>query len=230
MFLKCVGSDAVDVEEVRHVDDVVDDLATVGVRRRWCTSASRSTRRSSRPRSAGSSRPAAAGCARGRSRRTTSRPARAWSTSRCGPAAGTRLLYGTFLHRPSPPQRQSWKGQAISSPLTSPWRQVAAHVPAVAVEDVDLAVAATEDHQLLAERVDRVWLPVTEIFGQTQAVPSAGEACRRRFGFDLPNLVGSGCSVMDLFYRRWSALRSRSSRSAGQQCAPSAIERPNVGP
>src|ERR1700722_14641631 len=34
---------------------------------------------------------------------------------------GTRRAYGTLLHRPSPPHRQSWKGQAISSPFTSPW-------------------------------------------------------------------------------------------------------------
>ena len=34
---------------------------------------------------------------------------------------GTLRLYGTALQRPSPPQRQSWNGQAISSPLTSPW-------------------------------------------------------------------------------------------------------------
>src|SRR6516165_5525149 len=45
---------------------------------------------------------------------------------------GVRLLYGTCLHRPSPPQRQSWNGHAISLPLTSPcersppmWRQYA---------------------------------------------------------------------------------------------------------
>src|ERR1700676_158064 len=35
-------------------------------------------------------------------------------------AFGTRRLYGTRLHRPSPPHRQSWKGHAISSPFTSP--------------------------------------------------------------------------------------------------------------
>src|ERR1700758_2207110 len=34
---------------------------------------------------------------------------------------GTRLLYGTRLHRPSPPQRQSWNGHAISLPFTWPW-------------------------------------------------------------------------------------------------------------
>src|SRR4051794_10203488 len=33
---------------------------------------------------------------------------------------GTRCAYGTWVHRPSPPQRQSWKGQATASPLTVP--------------------------------------------------------------------------------------------------------------
>src|SRR6516162_1601149 len=59
------------------------------------------------------------------------------SCCRVGQAAvrasfGVRLLYGTCLHRPSPPQRQSWNGHAISLPLTSPcersppmWRQYA---------------------------------------------------------------------------------------------------------
>jgi hypothetical protein len=36
-------------------------------------------------------------------------------------ATGTRRAYGIEAHRPSPPQRQSWNGQAIASPLTVPW-------------------------------------------------------------------------------------------------------------
>ncbi|EKB47208.1 hypothetical protein B879_04198 [Cecembia lonarensis LW9] len=46
--------------------------------------------------------------------------------------SGTRWAYGTSLHLPSPPQRQSWNGHEISSPLISPldrsppmWRQKA---------------------------------------------------------------------------------------------------------
>jgi len=46
---------------------------------------------------------------------------------------------GHLLHRPSPPQRQSWNGHAISLPLTHALREITAHVPAVAVEHVDLA-------------------------------------------------------------------------------------------
>ena len=34
--------------------------------------------------------------------------------------SGTRRAYGIALHLPSPPHRQSWNGQAISSPLTVP--------------------------------------------------------------------------------------------------------------
>src|SRR5215472_18014839 len=33
---------------------------------------------------------------------------------------GTRLAYGMSAHLPSPPQRQSWNGQATWSPLTVP--------------------------------------------------------------------------------------------------------------
>ena len=36
-------------------------------------------------------------------------------------ATGTRLAYGMDAHRPFPPQRQSWNGQAMASPLTVPW-------------------------------------------------------------------------------------------------------------
>ncbi len=68
--------------------------------------------------------------------------------------------------------------------------EVAAHVTAVAVEDVDPAVPTTEDHQLLAERVDRMGLAVAEIPGQPQAMPATGESGRCRFGLDLPNLIG----------------------------------------
>ncbi len=53
---------------------------------------------------------------------TISRPLRStvsyfWVRAR----SGIRRAYGIALHLPSPPQRQSWKGQAISSPFTVPW-------------------------------------------------------------------------------------------------------------
>jgi hypothetical protein len=44
-------------------------------------------------------------------------------------------------------------------------------VPAVTVENVDLAVPAPENYELVTERVDGVRLTVTELSGQAQAVP-----------------------------------------------------------
>jgi hypothetical protein len=68
-------------------------------------------------------------------------------------------------------------------------REVTAHVPAVAVEHIVVAVRAAEDDKLLAEGVDRVRLAVTEISDQTQAVPAAGEPLRRGLRFNEPNFV-----------------------------------------
>ncbi len=36
-------------------------------------------------------------------------------------SGGTRRAYGIFWHLPLPPQRQSWNGQAMASPLMVPW-------------------------------------------------------------------------------------------------------------
>ena len=36
-------------------------------------------------------------------------------------ATGTRRAYGIPAHRPFPPHRQSWNGQAMASPLIVPW-------------------------------------------------------------------------------------------------------------
>ncbi len=66
-------------------------------------------------------------------------------------------------------------------------RQVTAHVAAVPVEHIDLAVPAAEDDQFLTECVDRVWFTVAELFDQAQAVPAAGEPARRRLCLDEPN-------------------------------------------
>src|SRR5262249_24302356 len=68
--------------------------------------------------------------------------------------------------------------------------EVAAHVPAVAVEHVDPAVTAAENHELLAERGNGVRLAVAEVLGQSQGVPAASKSGWDRLGFDLPNLVG----------------------------------------
>ena len=68
--------------------------------------------------------------------------------------------------------------------------EVATHVPAVTVENVDLAVAAPENDELVTERVDSVRLTVSELSGQAQAVPPTSKSGRSRLGFDLPDLVG----------------------------------------
>ena len=68
-------------------------------------------------------------------------------------------------------------------------RQVGAQVPAIPVEDVDVALGVGVDHQLSAEGLDAVRFAVPEILGQTQAMPAAGEARHRRTGVDLADLV-----------------------------------------
>src|ERR1700722_9266380 len=70
--------------------------------------------------------------------------------------------------------------------------EVAAHVPAVGVEDVEIALArrpAAERDELAAERVDGVWLAVREVSDQTQAVPAAGEPRRGGLRLNEPNFV-----------------------------------------
>jgi hypothetical protein len=64
--------------------------------------------------------------------------------------------------------------------LDGPLGQVPAHVPAVAVEHVDVALGVGPDDQLAAEGLDRVRLAVLEHRLQTQAVPASGEALRGR--------------------------------------------------
>ena len=56
--------------------------------------------------------------------------------------------------------------------------EVAAHVAAVAVEHVELALVVGPDHELAAEGLDPVRLAVPERLGQAEAVPAASEALR----------------------------------------------------
>ena len=85
--------------------------------------------------------------------------------------------------------------------------EVATHVPAVAVEDVDLAVVAAEHDQLRSERVNGVRLPVAELSGQAQAMPPASESGRRCLGFDVPDFVGVHVNKDALF--RFTGRRNR---------------------
>ena len=103
-----------------------------------------------------------------------------------GRAPRVRHLLASAVAAPAPVVERACDLVALDFAL----REVTAHVAAVAVEHVDLAVTAAEDDQLLAEGVDRVRLAVTEISDQTQAMPAAGEPRRRGLRFDKPDFVG----------------------------------------
>ena len=142
-----------------------------------CSTSSRSSRRW--PTSGISGRRTCRGGLPSTSCQTNSRPPRTrWARTGAGAASGA-LGVGDRFALAVAPQRQSWNGQAISSPLMVPLRQVAAHVPAVAVEDLEITLRVGEHHQLGAERVDRVRLAVPVLLTGPQAVPSA---CVKRSG------------------------------------------------
>ncbi len=126
----------------------------------------------------------------------------------------------------APPPVVERTGDLVALHLTL--AEVPAHVAAVAVEHVDLAVAAAEHHQLLAEGVHRVRFAVAEVPGQPQAVPAAGESGRRCCGFDLPNSSSvsevSDCNVMTSFYSRDTACGA--DRPAGRENSAAATVRP----
>ena len=69
-------------------------------------------------------------------------------------------------------------------------REVAAHVPAVAVEHAQLVLRVGEHHQLGAEGVNGVRFSVEEVPHRAQAVPAPGIPVRQGPGVDLAN-VGS---------------------------------------
>ena len=73
--------------------------------------------------------------------------------------------------------------------------QVAAHVPAVAVEDLEVAVGVGEDHQHGAEDLDAVRLAVQVVLHRAKAVPAARVPVRQRAGVDLAN-AAAGVSVV----------------------------------
>src|SRR5688572_13889682 len=60
--------------------------------------------------------------------------------------------------------------------LDRPLRQVAAHVPAVPVEDAKVALGILEDDELAAEAVNGVRLAVPERVGETKAVPAPSKS------------------------------------------------------
>src|SRR5699024_206874 len=68
-------------------------------------------------------------------------------------------------------------------------RQIAAHVSAVGVQRLELAVRPLPDDQLSPERQDLVRLAVPEVLSQPHAVPATGESLRIAPHVDLAYLV-----------------------------------------
>jgi hypothetical protein len=71
--------------------------------------------------------------------------------------------------------------------LDSALRQVAAHVSAVPVEDLDVPLRVGERDQLGAESLNGVRLTVLEVLCNAQAVPAAGVSGRQVAGIDFPD-------------------------------------------
>ena len=206
---------AVNVEEVRHVDDVVDDLAAVDLT--TVVYQCQSVHSSLVAPSIRGMVTSGGGGLRSGSFQTNSIPScssvvHVAVRAEPGHPLAVRHLLAPAVPAPAPVVERARDLVALHLALG----EVAAHVPAVAVEHVDPAVATAEDHQLLPERVDRVRLAVAEIPGQPQAVPATGESGRGRFRFDLPNLVGVGLQRHDLVLQPPARLRSRSSRWQGK--------------
>ena len=67
--------------------------------------------------------------------------------------------------------------------------EVATHVAAVCVENLDVALAVGEDDKAGAECLDLVGLTVAIGIAQSEAVPSTCEPCGRRCRFDFSNFL-----------------------------------------
>ena len=169
---------------------------------------------------------AAADCLQGRSTRTTFRLAPASSTSRCGPVGcpfAVRHPLTAAVAAPAPIVERA--GDLVSLYLTL--SEVTTHVTAVAVENVDRAVPASEHNQLPSKSVDAVRLAVAEVLGQAQAVPASGESGRGRRGFDLANLFGVRLQRHVVVLQPATGLWRPTSRWQGKALA-AAVPRPNV--
>ena len=119
-----------------------------------------------------------------------------WVRARSGTRRGVRDRLALAVAAPAPVVERAGDLVALDRALG----QVAAHVPAVAVEHVELALGVRPDDELAAERLDRVRLAVREGLGQAQAVPAAGEPLRRRAAVeDSAGRAGVGSSVPPSF-------------------------------
>ena len=187
-----------DVEEVRHVGDVVDDVAAVGALDEDAVpppvgpfvagglgnlgDPDRGVRRIALV-VVPDEQQAAAHVGRPRP-----------GARRLGRALGVGHQLAAAVAAPAPVVERAGDLVALDGAL----RQVAAHVPAVAVQDLDVAVRVGENHQLGAERLNRVRFAVQEFLRDAQAVPAPGVPCRQGAGIDLTDAdrVGVGTQAV----------------------------------
>ncbi|MNP32098.1 hypothetical protein D3C76_1252610 [compost metagenome] len=95
-------------------------------------------------------------------------------------ALGVGNVVADPIGAPAPFMEGAADGVALDAALA----QVRAHVRAVAVEDVDLPVLPGEGHQAGAEGIQAVSLAVAVLGSQAQAMPAAGIAGFQLLGFD----------------------------------------------
>ncbi len=193
----------VDVEEVRHVDDVVDDLAAVGVDHRGVpvpvgpliALGALDTRNGHAVR-----RRVALGVVPDEQHAVLLERGPRPGARQLGHPSGVGNRLAPAVATPAPIVEGT--GDLVALDLTL--RQITAQMPAVAVEDVELAVTTAEDHKTSPEGVDGVRLSVTEVAGQAQAVPASGESRGGSARFDLAD-----GTVVGLQRRHRSVLTAR---------------------
>ena len=178
----------VDVEEVRHVDDVVDDLAAVSVDSQGVPGPVRPLIRVGAldPRDGHLGRRHVA------LRVVPHEQLLVLLESQPGPGARRRRhparvrdLGALAVAAPVPVMKRAGDRAALDRAAG----QVAAHVPAVRVQDMQLAGLVGEYDELGAERFHRVRTVVAERRGQPEAMPATGEPGRRGTGIDAPHSV-----------------------------------------
>ena len=181
------------VEEVRHVDDVVDDFTAVGVDGRGVPDPV-APLVAERAFDAGDShvvgRRVALGVVPDEEHAVLVEGLPGARLGQRGDAACVRNLLALAVAAPAPIVERTGNGVALDGALA----QVATHVTAVRVEDLDVAFTVGEDDQFGAERLDGVRLAVLEGLRESNAVPSTRKACRRGSSLDLANLVVVGLS------------------------------------
>ena len=83
-----------------------------------------------------------------------------------------------------------WAGNLVT--LDGALCQVAAHVAAVSVQHVQIAVRVGEHHEVSSERLDPVRFTVLVVLDRAKAVPAAGIPVGQGAGVDLANSGGLG--------------------------------------